>query len=243
MAKFGSSSVGAILADGVSLLPLKAKDLALKVTSVQADTTGLGDDWPEKTPVNMRTSVVALGEAFYDTDTAGLHDQFKANGATSRVFCVALQGDAIGQPFIGHQGAYSADYHVMAKVGDLQKMKVDHQTTGVRDEGVILQATAVKTADWDTEGADSVDSGASSSDGGAGYLHVLALSGFTGFVATIQDSADDITYASLIAFTNVTTAPVAERLTVAGTVDRYLSVDGNVTGSGSITVWVGFARN
>lgn len=243
MAKYGSSSVGAILAGGVSLLPLKAKDLSLRVVAVQADTTGLGDAAQDKTPTGAQEAHVSLGEAFYDTATDGLHDQFKAGGATSRVFCVAPEGDTIGQSFIGHEGVFSADYAVLAKLNDLTKAKVDYQCTGAREEGVILQSTATKTADWDTEGADSVDSGASSSAGGSGYLQVTAFSGFSGFVATIQDSADDITYASLVAFSNVTSAPTAERVTVSGTVDRYLSIDGNVTGTGSVTVWVGFARN
>lgn len=82
------------------------------------------------------------------------------------------------------------------------------------------------------------------SAGGAGYQQVSAFSGFSGFVGKIRDSADDITYGDLLTFTNVTSAPAAERLTnVADTVvDRYLSFNGDVTGSGSITVFVGFAR-
>ena len=36
--------------------------------------------------------------------------------------------------------------------------------------------------------------------------------------------------------------PFAERKTVAGTIDRYVVIDGNVTGSGSITVFAGLAR-
>ncbi len=71
---------------------------------------------------------------------------------------------------------------------------------------------------------------------------MTACSGFTNFVAKIRDSADDTTYADLITFADNVTAPFGERATVTGTVDRYLSVDGNVTGSGSITAWVGFAR-
>ena len=68
------------------------------------------------------------------------------------------------------------------------------------------------------------------------------MAGFTGFVGTIRDSADDVTYADLITFANVVGAPEAQRIEVAGVVDRYLSYDGNVTGAGSITPFVGFAR-
>lgn len=80
-------------------------------------------------------------------------------------------------------------------------------------------------------------------NGGAGYQQVSAFSGFTGFIGKIRSSADDVTYADLITFTNVTAAPAAERKTVAGTVDRYLCFDGDVTGTGSITPFAGFARS
>lgn len=80
-------------------------------------------------------------------------------------------------------------------------------------------------------------------NGGVGYLEVSDYSGFTNVVVKIRSSADDTTYADLITFTTVTAAPTAERLTVAGTVDRYLCVTGTVTGAGSITPFVGFARN
>jgi hypothetical protein len=80
-------------------------------------------------------------------------------------------------------------------------------------------------------------------NGGVGYLEVSDFSGFTGVVVKIRSSADDITYADLVTFTNVTAAPSAERLTVAGTIDRYLCVTGTVTGAGTITPFVGFARN
>jgi hypothetical protein len=78
--------------------------------------------------------------------------------------------------------------------------------------------------------------------GGVGYQFVSALSGFTGFIGKIRSSPDDVTYADLITFTNVAAAPAAERLTVAGTIDRYLSYNGDVTGAGSITPFVGFKR-
>ena len=71
---------------------------------------------------------------------------------------------------------------------------------------------------------------ANSSGGGVGYLQVTAMTGFGQFVGKIRDSADDVTYADLITFTAVTSAPDAERKTVTGTVDRYLAFDGEVYG-------------
>jgi hypothetical protein len=83
---------------------------------------------------------------------------------------------------------------------------------------------------------------ANSSNGCAGYQQISALSGFSGFVGKIRDSADDITYADLCVFVNVTAAPNAQRVTAAGVVDRYVSYDGDVTGSGSITAFSALSR-
>lgn len=82
----------------------------------------------------------------------------------------------------------------------------------------------------------------STANGGFAYQQVTDFSGFSGFVGSIMHSPDDATYATLVAFANVTAANASERATDTGTVDRYLSFNGNVTGSGSITVFGGFAR-
>lgn len=111
----------------------------------------------------------------------------------------------------------------------------------------VLTATtfsvAVNTAASTGAGTGGSFVRSNSSNGGVGYQSVTDLTGFTGFVGKIRDSADDTTYADLITFANVTAAPAAERATVSGVVDRYLSFDGNVTGSGSIKPFVGFKRN
>lgn len=88
---------------------------------------------------------------------------------------------------------------------------------------------------------------ASTNNGGVGYQQVSDFTGFSGFVGKIRHSADDITYADLITFANVTAPPpdasAAQRLTVSGVVNRYLSFNGDVTGAGSIKPFVGFKRN
>lgn len=79
-------------------------------------------------------------------------------------------------------------------------------------------------------------------DGGVGYQALSAVSGFTNFVGKIRHSEDDSTYSDLITFAD-SVAVGAERETVTGEVYRYLCFDGNVTGSGSVTPFVGFKRN
>lgn len=84
---------------------------------------------------------------------------------------------------------------------------------------------------------------ANTSGGADGYLEVSEMTGPTGFIGKIRASADDTTYADLITFANVTAAPAAQRLTVAGVIPRYLSFSGTVTGAGTITVFSGLSRN
>lgn len=86
----------------------------------------------------------------------------------------------------------------------------------------------------------SVDGTASSTFGGVGHLHVTAFSG-TNIVATLEDSANDVTFATLAAFTSATGVG-AERITFAGTVERYVRVDVSGTFT-SATIAVAFARN
>lgn len=80
--------------------------------------------------------------------------------------------------------------------------------------------------------------------GGAyGFLQVSACPGFTNFVGTIQDSADNVTYATLIAFPDNVSAPYAATVTNgAEVVNRFVAFDGNITGSGSITCMAGLVR-
>jgi hypothetical protein len=88
---------------------------------------------------------------------------------------------------------------------------------------------------------------ASTQNGGSGYLQVsqLALGGFTNFQAKVRHSVDNAAWVDLVTFTVVTAAPAAERVAVAGTVNRYLASSGAYGGAGAeqtVTAAIGFAR-
>ena len=95
----------------------------------------------------------------------------------------------------------------------------------------------------------SNDNGASSANGGVGYVAgtVTNLGGGTSLDIDVTDSADDVTFGVLISFTGVTVTGVfAERLTVAGTVERYVAAQWAIAGGGAgddYTFMVGFVRN
>jgi hypothetical protein len=211
------------------------------------ETHGIGMPWKSRAPLGVRDIELAQEGAFFDTGAGLSHAALSGSvpsspQAVERIVTFGYGGIAAADPFYGVEGAYSHEYQVVAAKEDLQRANTAYSVRGQLDEGVILQPLEAKTSDWDTEGAGSVDNGASSAAGGVAYMQIVAFSGFSGFVGTVRDSADDITYADLVAFDNAT-AVGAQRKTVAGTVNRHLAFEGNVTGSGSITVFCGFARS
>lgn len=244
MAKYGSSSWSVLLVDGFNLLSAKLKGVTYKIEAKQEDSTGMGDAWEEHLPSGQKVATFSQDGAFFDSDTDGIHDAMEGQQATARVLVCAPFGNTLGAKFIGARGLYGQAYEVLGQVGGLTKANVTYTVSGRLDaNGEIVQPLATKTADWNTKTLGTpVDSGASSANGAVGYLAVSACTGFTNFVGKLRDSADNVTYADLVTFTDNVAAPFAEAVEVAGTVDRYLSFDGNVTGTGSITVFAGLAR-
>lgn len=243
MAKYGSPSVGFLLVDGVNLLGTGSEVLSISGPEVEAileETTGLGAGAPTHAAVGLKKATFGH-EGFYDDAVGLVNEALNSNQAVQRIVSLGLTGNAVGAKFTGLAGAFAGKYARVLQLATLHKGKGDYTVSGAVDDGIVLQHLTPKTADWNTEGAESQDNGASTANGGAGYLHVTALTGFTGFIGKIRHSADDTTYADLLTFANMT-AVGAQRVTVAGTVNRHLAFNGDVTGSGSITVCAGFAR-
>jgi hypothetical protein len=105
------------------------------------------------------------------------------------------------------------------------------QTTGITDLlGRVIENHTTVTAD---QNGTSLDNGAATSGGAVFHLHVTGFSGLTDDVITVEDSADDSSFATIGTFTTVT-GVTSQRLTVAGAIRRYVRVVHNVTGTGSV---------
>lgn len=114
------------------------------------------------------------------------------------------------------------------------------QTNGFTDFGIILDPSTGVTADGSST---SIDNTAASSNGGVAHLHVTAFSGLTSDAIIVEHSTNNSAWATLGTFTTVT-GVTNQRLVIAAgtTVNRYLRVTDDVTGTGTCTRLVAFAR-
>lgn len=178
-------------------------------------------------------------EGIYDGATAAADEVFNAALATSDVEYTYLPyGDTIGNQGFGVTTVHNK-YEITTPVDGIAAISVGAQSN-VGSEAVKVQQPLASNTGGGTA-ASVIDNAASSANGGVGYLHCTALDAGTA-VVKIQDSADNITYADLITFTNVTAANTAERKTVTGTVDRYTRATWEVTG-GTASFHTSFGRS
>lgn len=184
-----------------------------------------------------------------ETNLQTLMDSIHAMGASARVAVYSpWNTDAIGNGFIGVR-AFDATAEPVQPSRDLTQFRVNAKVQGKQEIGTILHNLTAETTDWDTT-ASSQDNTASSSDGGVGYLVSTAgdLDGGTGVTHEVIDSADDITFGTLLTFAQITSWPTSgQRVTVTGTVERYLASKGYYQGvpggSETDTTFIGFVRN
>lgn len=243
MSIYGSPSVF-YLSGGRSLLAALPGGMSHKIGALHDQNTGIGDSAGilKTKPSGVAAIELVQTGAFFET--SAMHDIFKdvadSVQEVADVVCVGFAGDTLGNPFTGFEGVYKVEYEPVCEMGKLTKANTKYAFNGAIDLGVILHPLAARTSDGD---GTTVDQTAGSSNGGVGYLQVSAFSGFSQIVVKIQDSPDDSNWSDLITFTTVTTAPVALRATVAGSVDRYVRAIWDVTGTGSSTFFAGFKRN
>ena len=144
------------------------------------------------------------------------------------------QGDsAIGNVGYGF-AAHATSYEVESPVDDVVSVSVEAQSKVGKERVQALHPIKEETANGQ---GTSLDGGASSTNGGVGYLHVTNLSGTNPTLdVTIQHSDDNGAsdpWSALITFTQVTQANTAQRIEVSGTVKRYVRVTWAIGGTGS----------
>lgn len=190
---------------------------------------------------------LATFTADWDTKTGGANAPDapvdNANDSQQRVFPIAT--NSVANPtVVTMQTQHGSPILHLLTTGDKVFFSGSNSTpsiNGLQTVTVISPTTFSVPVNVTVGGTAGTFVKASTNAGGVGYMHVTAFSGFTGFVGKIMHSPDDTTYAALVSFAN-STGLDKQRIVVAGNVDRYLSFNGDVTGTGSITVFAGFSR-
>jgi len=245
VAKYGSDQVGFFLVDGYDILGTVTEFNDEREALIE-EVTALGDSWQAQAFTGVRRAELSQ-QGYFDDAANSAHAALEGNEGTARILTYGVEGNEAGKRFTGYEGAMQVNYERVVTRGELHKANARYLGSGAVDVGRILRAQAVVTASGNTTG-DSYDSSASSTNGGVGYLQlpVLDVTGASALSVRILDSADDLTFAELVAFTNTSAAPDAERKAVTGSVDRYLAVDWNGTSASafpaSAEFMVGFAR-
>lgn len=197
------------------------------------DTTVLTD--AAKTAIIGGDTSTLKMSGYYDL--AEHADLASWESSTAQPVTWAPNGLAIGSE-VWLQNALLSEFSSNAARNGVAGWDLGGQTDGLTDFGVSLHNLGAETADGS---AASNDGTAATTAGAVAHLHVTAFSGFSGAVVTIEDSANDSTWATIGTFTTVA-GVTGERITIAGTVRRYTRATVDVTGTGSVTYAVALAR-
>ena len=228
-------------------LYVEGKDMSGSANAL--DGAGYSQAMLETTPLNTSAATRITGLAdgtlsvngYFDTsDDAPWAEDSGKLPSSDAVVLVALSS-AVGDPSVG-MNAKEGEFNVSRSSGSAISIASSFSGNGMGGEfGEML------TAHDDTHSSAGsgtvVDSGASSSSGGAGYVQVISL-GSGSVVVNLQESTSSGgSYSNFMTFSTVAAAaaPSAERVTMEGTVQRYIKVVTTGTFSNA-KIAVAFAR-
>ena len=222
-----SADVGFVLLAGYDVMGL-ITDLDEKTEAMLEQSDGLGAASDEYSAVGITKYDLSL-DGFYD-DTLILAIEALSD---KQVLMYAILGNVIGREFVGLNAVRSTITREASR-DSLTKAQMAFKSNEGPERGQVSAPHATVTAQGPLEGT-SDDWGAGnapSTNGGVGYVEVdaLTLDGGTALQVIIKDSNDNSTFVDLITFTAITSAPAAQRKTVAGNVERYTLTEHEFTG-------------
>jgi hypothetical protein len=193
------------------------------------DVTCFGDS-AKRVQVGIVDGMLSA-EGIYDAAAVGTPDTDTvlraALEAAEPLVSYAPEGSAIGKPVEGVAGPETG-YSIESPATDIIAVKCSLQSSHGLERMLSLHDMVAQTAG--TNNYASIDNGASSALGIVAYLHVTSVT--AGNVAVkVQHSVDDAVWVDLVTFVAVTNAqaPQAQRIVVAGTVNRYLRAQSVLT--------------
>lgn len=213
-------------------LSCKASSASLPHVIDMLDATTLCDT-SKRFVSGLESSTVAV-EGFIDADTA----TDSAAWTEAQPFTFAPSGLALGSPVL-LANTLRSSYELGSPIAGLASFTLAGSTDGRTDYGVSLHDLTAETVD---ASGSAHDGAAATSGGGVASLHVTAFSGLTDAVIIVEDSATGSSGWATIATFATVTGVTAERVEMSGAVRRYLRYSVDVTGTGTVTFQVSFAR-
>ena len=205
-----------------------------------ADEIEVGGYTQDKQYMTGRLDGSITIDGFFETTS---HTALKTVGNTAVPVSIALGNNAT--PATGDPAfclnSVETNYTSTPDLNGYVGLNVNFKTKSGKglEIGTLLLDDTV-TADGN---GSSVDNGASSSNGGVGYLHITATSSGDTIAVTVQDSPDDAAWSDLVTFTIDGSAVAGERVEVTGTVNQYVRAEYDVTGTDvSFPIAVSFVR-
>lgn len=206
-----------------------------------AETSAFGDS-AKSYIVGHTDGTVSLGGMFEGTASTGTDQYFESvlGASTKQKVIIANEGHVLGGRIVALESD-TTSYEVSSPIGDVVQASVEFQASEGVGHGVLVSNGSAISA---TGTGTGVDNGASTLNGGVGFLSVPANTRNGNITVKIQHSADNSTFADLVTFATVTAStPTSERIEVTGTINRYLRVSYTVAGStGTATPVVAFTR-
>jgi hypothetical protein len=214
-------TVACVNAKQVNYDPARANDGALTMKT-ECQGQGYGLEWCMPLTAGLRTDTTATNGPDLDCGAAFTTPSVPASGTAAAntsplPATVVVTGGTVSNVVVNGVSVGAGDGTYTVPAG----------------QGITLTYSAAPTWAWTLQTA----------WGAQGYLQVTGFTG-TSVTVTVQHSADNSTWADLIAFTAVTAAPAAQRVAVSNTttVDRYLRVITAGTFSNAVLA-VAMARN
>lgn len=239
MPTFRHGKKTAVLLNGTNMSPFLNE--ATSTTEIEtAETTTFGDS--DKTYITGLADGTISTSGLFDSTAGASNDVLTGIiGQDDNTFTVLPEGATAGSGAIIANGQLTS-YEVSSPVGDVIAISAEVQADGGLLHGVALTGlVSTGSASATTTG---INNGASTANGGLFNLHVTANNRDGTTTIKVQHSSDDLTYADLVTFTNVSaSATVGESITSTGTVNQYLRTLSTLAGaSGSVTYHVSAAR-
>jgi hypothetical protein len=224
---------GKILVNGYNISEY-LRQYSLEMSIATADTTPFSID--SKKYITGQNDAVSSGEGFFDGAVGAIDAILEGIKGTESIWSYYPNGYTSGNYGYGYR-ALRTNYGIQTTVDDAVRFSLAAQVTAGEER---LRSIGGVTTLSTTGSSTVLDLGAGGSSGATVYFHATAITGTVAVV--VEDSPDNSTWTTLVALANVS-AVGGQRVTVTGTVDRYIRITATLDGGESITFCAGIHVN